>query len=278
MDRSSGNSDIIVGLIDGPVMMHSDFSKARWREIALNPPANCSKSSSLACAHGTAVASILFATRASATPGVCPGCSTVVRSIFREFSAKREPLPTATPEELSVAIVDCVQAGARVINMSVGLAQTSMRSERMLNEALDFAAKRGVIPVVAAGNQSTLGSTALIRHPWVIPVAACNPDGTPSLESNLGNSIGRRGLMAPGENLRSAGSEGKPYFFRGTSAAAPLVTGTVALLWSEYPSSEASTVRTAMMHQKGIRRNMVTPPLLDAWAAYNSLRGAATRG
>ena len=48
--------------------------------------------------------------------------------------------------------------------------------------------------VAAAGNQGTLGSSAITRHPWVIPVVACDLRGRPMNESNLGSSIGRRGL------------------------------------------------------------------------------------
>ena len=39
---------------------------------------------------------------------------------------------------------------------------------------MNHAAHRGVITVAAAGNQGTVGSSAITRHPWVIPVAACD--------------------------------------------------------------------------------------------------------
>ncbi len=107
----------------------------------------------------------------------------------------------------------------------------------------------------------------ITRHPWVIPVAACNPQGQPLDESNLGSSIGRRGLAAPGENITSIGSDGKPGTFHGTSAAAPFVTGTIALLWSEFPGATAAKIKLAVT-QAGRARRTVAPPLLNAWAAY----------
>ena len=103
------------------------------------------------------------------------------------------------PEELTQAILDCIEAGARVLNISAALAQPSIKGERTLEEALDQAARRGVIVIVAAGNQGTLGSTAITRHPWVIPVVGYDLQGRPMNHSNLGSSIGRRGLGAPGE-------------------------------------------------------------------------------
>jgi hypothetical protein len=56
--------------------------------------------------------------------------------------------------------------------------------------------------------------------------------------------------------------------------AAPFVTGTVALLWSEFPRASAATVRAAVTGARGMRRTTVVPPLLDAWAAYEVLNGS----
>jgi len=145
------------------------------------------------------------------------------------------------PEDLAQAILDCVDAGARVLNVSAALALLSLKSERALEEALDRAAKRGVIVIAAAGNQGTLGSTAITRHPWVIPVVAYDLRGKPMGHSNLGNSIGRRGLGAPGDGVTSLGAQGKPLTLSGTSAASPFVTGAIALLWSEFPTATAAT-------------------------------------
>ncbi len=81
-------------------------------------------------------------------------------------------MPSATPDELAAAIVDCIEAGAHVLNLSAGLVQQSPKGERELEQALYYAAKRGVIVVAAAGNQRTIGSSAITRHPWVIPAWA----------------------------------------------------------------------------------------------------------
>jgi len=179
-------------------------------------------------------------------------------------------MPSATPDELAAAIVDCVEAGAHVLNLSAGIVQQSSKGERELEEALDYAAKRGVIIVAAAGNQGTIGSSAITRHPWVIPVAACDSFGRPIDQSNLGNSIGRRGLSAPGDSITSLGvEEGKLLTSGGTSAAAPFVTGTIALLRSEFPDATSAEVKFAATQAYAPRRTTIVPPLLDAWAAYN---------
>jgi subtilisin family serine protease len=182
-------------------------------------------------------------------------------------------LPRATPEELATAILEVVDAGVRVINLSVALALSS-GGHRKLEEALGYAALRGVVVVAAAGNHGTLGGTAIIRHPWVIPVASCDRQGRPLGHSNLGASIGKRGLSAPGEEISSLGSDGKPRSFSGTSAATPFVTGTVALLWSRFPTATATEIRFAVSQGGTARRATVVPPLLDAWTAYQALSAA----
>jgi subtilisin family serine protease len=164
-----------------------------------------------------------------------------------------------------------------VINLSSAFAQPSSKGERELEEALNQAARRGVLVVAAAGNQRTLGSSAITRHPWVIPVAACDLGGRPISQSNLSSSIGRRGLRAPGDNVTSLNADGKPLSSSGTSVAAPFVTGAVALLWSEFPAATAAQVRFAVTQGDARRRATVVPPLLDAWAAYHVMVTAYAR-
>jgi subtilisin family serine protease len=180
-------------------------------------------------------------------------------------------MPSASPEELATAIRDAIDAGAKVINLSAALAQPSARGERQLEQALDLAAQRGVLVVAAAGNQGTVGSSAITRHPWVIPVTGCDLRGRPMSGSNLGSSIGRRGLAAPAENISSLGSDGKPGTFGGTSAAAPFVTGAIALLWSEFPQASAARVKLAVTQAGKRPRTTIAPPVLDAWGAYEAM-------
>lgn len=273
MSRTDGSPQVAVGLVDGPVVMdHADLVGQHLHEIPGNTIGACHQTNSTACLHGTFVAGILSAKRSSAAPAICPNCTLVVRPIFIEATSTRKQMTSATPEQLVAAILECIQAGARVINLSLALAQPSSRGEPLLQEGLDQAARRGVIVVAAAGNQGTLGSTAITRHPWVIPVVACNMTGTPVSESNLGSSIGKRGLSAPGAGITSLGTEGQMLTLGGTSVAVPFVTGAIALLWSLFPAMAAAQVKLAVAPSPTPRRATVVPPLLDAEAAYQILR------
>jgi subtilisin family serine protease len=277
MQRTSGKAEIAIGLIDGPVAIgHPDLASNSIREVPNGLPGACTQANSAACQHGTFVSGILCARRGSPAPAICPNCTLFVRPIFVETNPRNRQMPSATPGDLAAAIIELVNADARVLNLSVALVQPSPKGERELEEALNYAARRNVILVAAAGNQGTVGSTIITRHPWVIPVAACDLQGRPISYSNLGSSIGRRGLSAPGDAVTSLGPEGSPRTWGGTSVAAPFVTGTIALLWSEFPRATATKIREAVTQTSGSRRTIV-PPLLNAWAAYQAIQRIYSR-
>jgi subtilisin family serine protease len=200
-----------------------------------------------------------------------------VRPIFLEPAPENTDTPSASPGELADAIVDCVDAGARILNLSVALSAPSPNKEAQLEQALGHAARQGAIVVTAAGNQGTVGGSAITRHPWVIAVVACDTQGRPMALSNLGSSIARRGLMAPGDAITSLGADGPPVTSGGTSAAAPFVTGAIALLWSVFPEASAVEVKSAVV-RADLRRGSVVPPLLDAWAAYTLMFNRRAHG
>jgi len=278
MERTSGSPDMRVGLIDGPVVMnHPDLAEGKSREISGKLSGTCTQVSSAACLHGTFVAGVLCAKRNSVAPAICPNCTLLVRPIFAETASENGQTPSATPTELAAAIHECIEAGARVINLSSALVGPASSGQRELVEALDYALRRGVLIVVAAGNQGTLGSSVITRCPWVIPVVAYNLQGRPMDQSNLGHSIGRRGLGAPGDAITSLGAMGPPLTFGGTSAATPFVTGAIALLWSIFPSATAAEVKAAVTHASAPRRPTVVPPLLDAWGAYHIMKASVRR-
>src|SRR5215813_15400510 len=111
MAITSGRPEIRLGLVDGPVAMnHPDLSSEHIREIAGNSGGACARANSTACAHGTFVAGILCAKRSSVAPAICPDCTLLVRPIFAETTAADGEMPSATPEELAQAILDCIDA------------------------------------------------------------------------------------------------------------------------------------------------------------------------
>ena len=125
---------------------------------------------------------------------------------------------------------------------------------RPLKEAVRYAQRRGVILVAAAGNFTYPEVSLPAGYPGVISVGATGVDNRIASYSSWGRGIQ---FMAPGGDFtdlnndhfqdqianlsikpfRSIGSLAKPdsigvLFFVGTSAAAPHVSGAVALLMS----------------------------------------------
>ena len=143
MERTTGSPEVKIGLIDGPVAtQHADLAGEHLHEIPGKNGATCSQANSTACLHGTFVAGILSAKRDSLAPAICPNCTLLLRPIFTETTSGRDPMPSATPLELAAAIIACDDAGARVINLSLALAQPSTKGELALEEALNHAVIR----------------------------------------------------------------------------------------------------------------------------------------
>src|SRR6266849_4073847 len=116
MERTSGQPEMMVGLLDGPVATnHPDLESEHIREIPGSIRGACSQTKSVACLHGTFVAGILCAKRGSVAPAICPNCTLLVRPIFVETTSESGQMPGATPEELAAAIIDTMRAGARVL-------------------------------------------------------------------------------------------------------------------------------------------------------------------
>ncbi|MDT0344516.1 S8 family serine peptidase [Streptomyces litchfieldiae] len=276
MAVTAGRSGIAVALIDGPVAVdHPRLAAHALRPLGPPRAQRCGGGADRACGHGTFVAGILAGARGAGAPGVCAGCTLLVRPVFGAAPAAPGDVPGVRPQELAAAITEVVDAGAHVINLSLALTpHPEGAGVRALEAALDGAARRGVITVVAAGNDGTLGGSALTRHPATIPVVACDTAGRPLDSANLGRSIGARGLCAPGAGVTSLSAGGGCRALAGTSVAVPFVAGAAALLRSEFPRASGPRVRHALVAAAGpaARRGAVTPPLLDAWAAHRMLK------
>lgn len=202
--------------------------------------------------------------------GICPQSPLLVRPIFCEASDLNQ-CPTVTPKDLAGAVQETVDAGAKIINLSLGLDNSAVNHHPSLSDSVDYAFRKGVLMVAAAGNHGRIGHIPLFDHPWVIPVGACDEQGKVMSSSNLGPSLGKRGLLAPGANITSAAPSGGYTTMSGTSVAAPFVTGTIALLWALFPQATAEQIRTAILLPQSQRRSII-PPLLNAEASHLALQ------
>ena len=278
MSLSTGHPKITIGLIDGPIdFTHPAFQGSKIRTIKKSQLAACRDAGNIACSHGTFIAGILCSKRGLAAPGICPGCEIILNPIFNKDIDDDKTngsgiIPGTTPKKLSDAIIETIDAGARIINLSLGLSTSTLIVYDRLQQAYDYALQKGVIIVVAAGNQGNIGNTSIISHQWLIPVSACDGNGRLDAMSNFGPSIGSRGLMAPGVNVNSTYPEGRYTRMSGTSFAAPFVTGGIALLWSLFPNYTAASIIYSVINSASSRRRSIIPALFNAEMAWKLLK------
>jgi subtilisin family serine protease len=162
------------------------------------------------------------------------------------------------------AIVYAVDHGARVINLSVGGADTSLTERRGIQYAVDH----GALVVAAAGNEFDDGNPVEYPSALLQPVGsngvggvglsvgASTQDGSRAFFSNTGSQIS---LVAPGDDVFGAvsslsstdeyprvalpGSSAGDYgFSSGTSFSAPEVAGVAALVMAANPLLRANEV------------------------------------
>lgn len=265
--RRRGHPSVNVGVIDGAIELeHPALAGARVRNIASADPACAIDAVGDGLWHGTSIAGVLFGDRAKGVPGLCPDCTFIHYRIFCERHAGITP--DVTPSDLARAIVDTVDAGARLINLSLGVESSAILTYRELDDACDYARQRGVLIICAAGNQARVGHVALASHAWTIPVVACDDQGQFLGLSNLSPSIAARGLSAPGAGVLTTLPGARLGRVSGTSVATAFVSGALALLWSDAPELTAGDLKRLALHGAGRSRRGLIPPRFNAESVH----------
>jgi subtilisin len=129
--------------------------------------------------------------------------------------------------DITDGIYHCVQAGAQVINMSLG-ATSNPLTDSPMKTAVAFAISSGVKVVAAAGNEGEdIANKIPAGYNGVIAVAAVDSQLNFASWSNFG--LGLDDYTAPGVAIYSTWKSGGYNTISGTSMAAPHVAGVLAL-------------------------------------------------
>jgi serine protease len=132
-----------------------------------------------------------------------------------------------------------VDHGARVINLSLG----GNGSSAALAAALDYAFAKDVVVIACTGNVSASATTGVwypAREPGVLAVAGMEQAGDVLWSGSI---TGKETVItAPATQLVGARAGGGYWRVQGTSFAAPMVSGTAALIRSRWPTMPAGEV------------------------------------
>lgn len=218
---AQGSGGATLGLIDGGVAAHPSVAgRVEQRGFAKGAPA--------ASRHGTAVASLLIGK--GIVQGAAPGQRLLAADVYGSDPAG------GNASAIARALGWLVQGGAAVTTISlVG------PDNKLLAAAVTRAQQRGMLIVAAVGNDGPAAPPAYpAAYRGVFAVTGVDARGRALPEASRALHVD---FAAPGDAVLAATGAGSSDRLRGTSFAAPLVAGRLAL---RYPAPAIDRIGPAV--------------------------------
>jgi subtilisin family serine protease len=232
--------------------------------------------------HGTFVAGIIAGSwkDKDGIAGINPFARLMILKAVNNFGHSRASY-------VSEAIAYAADNGARVINLSLG----GKEPTKILQAAVDYAYSKGVVIVVAAGNDGAdISKFGITGSDKVITVGTTGFDDQRAVFSNFG----KISVAAPGMDILSlrarrtdtmlgiqgvkytagaadVGADKRYYRASGTSFSAPMVTGLASLMIANDPSLSNRQVMNII---KSTARDVGTPGV-DQYTGYGIIDARA---
>lgn len=292
-DVFSGGRDVIVAVIDtGVDYTHEDLKNVMWtneNEIAgdgidndgngfvddvygWNFYSNNSKiynTNDNNDDHGTHVAGIIAASRnTKGIAGVASNANVEIMSVKALGGYSKSGTTASIIKAISYAEAN----GASICNLSFGVTSDDTALKKAINSS-------NMIFVCAAGNGNSKGIginidskpmyPASYDYDNIISVANLTCNGTLHTSSNYGKTS--VDVAAPGTTISSTIVGNKYAYMTGTSMAAPMVTGVLAMIYSYYdgitPLQAKEILLSTVNKLPELEGKVATGGLVDAYAA-----------
>ena len=264
-DVTMGNEDIVVAIVDDGInLRHNEFRDKIIKPYNVFTQSEDVRESEVG--HGTHVAGLAIASanNQSGIAGVAPNCKLMPIQVFDRDGY------CSTMSVLD-GVLYAVYNGADVVNLSLGMminaqlpsaAQQELinsyfkEEERVWKKVFSIANRNNTAIIIAAGNENLMaGIEPMHRSQDVIVVAAVGEDHNPlHSKANFSNYGSYTDVSAPGVDILSTMGNGKYETMSGTSMAAPIVAGAVALIKSVNRPLSTAQIRT-ILQETGIEVN-----------------------
>jgi len=232
-DTTKGSSNVVVAVLDtGVLASHPDISGkvlAGYNFVSNNTNTTDDNG------HGTAVAGL---TSASTNNGVGMAAVSWANPVMpvKVLGANG----SGSYSGISNGITWAADKGARIINLSLG----GTSSSKTLQDAVNYAWKKNVILIAAAGNNGNNTPVYPAACTNVVAVSATNSsDGRPSW-SNYGSYVD---VSAPGVSVLTLSGASGYANWNGTSFSSPVASGVVALMVSANSSLSNAGIVDALL-------------------------------
>lgn len=241
---TQGEGDIVVAVVDSGVdYNHRDLSENMWKSPKTGTCGyNITEDNDDpmdTIGHGTHVAGIIGAVINNNID--IAGIAKVKIMAVKAYGGKNDD-PEEYEGNLILALRWAADHGAKIINNSWGPIDRS-GNHSTLKATLHSIAKKNIICVFSSGNDymnidSVFPGTS---EEDIIIVSDSNKQDKKADDSNIGDTVT---IVAPGESIYSlALNNGVPYPMNGTSYAAPIVSGAIALLLSKSPNIKLKEIK-----------------------------------
>jgi thermitase len=231
-ERTTGTRQTVIAIVDTGV--NADHPDLRGRVTRGWDFHNHDDNARDDNGHGTAVAGVAAAAGNNSVgiAGMCWKCRIMPVKVLNANGS-------GSHSNIAAGIVWAARHGADVINLSLATATRTT----IMSDAVEFARRRGVVVVAAAGNEGSKRKFYPAALPGVISVAATNGSGRLYHWSNRGSWVK---MSAPGCAYTAKGHSSWTWWC-GTSFASPAVAGAVALAKSVSPGLSRQRLEASVL-------------------------------